>query len=130
MSQTIIINERVILIRINKLYHELMSPDELYEATRGIWKVGPRRNGVEYAFAIYNALVKEVYKVHNWYPACTFEYKTRNVFQAIQNIEKINRWEFDGEIAESNVRDKYICKSVKNYLPSYGGANPITYVNC
>jgi len=130
LNQSTVINEKVILIRINKLYHESMTQEELHEATRGIWKVGSRRNNVDYAFAVFKAIVKEVYKVHNWLPACTLEYKTRKVVKAIQNVNKIYRWEFEGEIAESNIRKKYIGKSVKNYLPSFGGANPITYVNC
>lgn len=129
MNQTII-NEKVILIRINKLYYALMTPEEMYEATRGIWRVGSKRNEVDYAFAVYQGIVKETYKVHQWYPACTFEYKTPGMLSAIQKVNKTGRWEFEGEIAESNIREKYVGRSVKNYLPSFGGANPITYVNC
>ena len=47
------ISHKVILITINKLYRSRMSSDELYESTRGIWKVGKRRERAEFAFAIY-----------------------------------------------------------------------------
>ena len=130
MNQLAVINEKVMLIRINKLFYESMTPEELYEVTRGIWKVGTRRNDVDYAFAVYKAVVKEVYKIYDWLPACTLEYKTRRIIKAIQNVNKINRWEFNGGIAENNIRNKYIGKSIKSYLPSFGGANPIIYVNC
>ena len=124
------ITENVILIRINRLFHKNITEEELYEATRGIWRVGSRRENADYAFSVYKGKVKEVFVIKSWFPACTLHYKTRIMRDAIQNIDKTRRWEFDGEIAESNVRDKYIGKSVKNYLPSFGGTNPIIYVNC
>jgi len=44
-----------------------MSPEELYEVTRGIWKVGERsRNQVEYAFSIFQGIVLEIYRVDQW----------------------------------------------------------------
>jgi hypothetical protein len=39
------------------------------------------------------------------------------------------RWEFEGEIADKNLRSKYIGKSVQNYLKP-GNQNPIKYENC
>ncbi len=48
-----IVHHKAILITINKLYRSNMTPLELYEATRGIWVVGPRRNRAEYAMAVY-----------------------------------------------------------------------------
>lgn len=129
-SQEVGINEKVILVRINKLYREFMTEEEMYEATRGIWRVGPRRNEADYAFTVYQGFVKEIYKINRWYPACTLEYKTRPMLKAIQDVKQIGRWEFDGMVAENNIRDKYIGRSIKSYLPSFGGANPIIYINC
>lgn len=37
------ITEPSIIIRPNQLYHSGMSDEELYDATRGIWKLGERR---------------------------------------------------------------------------------------
>jgi hypothetical protein len=39
------------------------------------------------------------------------------------------RWEFEGEVAESEIREKYLKKSVKRYLTA-NSQNPIKYVNC
>lgn len=124
------ISENVMLIRINKLYRELMSPEEMYEATREIWIVGERRYRADYAFTVFNGIVKEVYKINQWFPACTLEYKTRAILEAIKTVDSSKRWEFDGQIADVSIREKYLDKSVRHYLPSFGGANPIKYVNC
>ena len=123
------IDENVILIRINKLYHESMSEEEMYEATRGIWKIGVRREKADYAFAIYQGEVKEVFYIGSWFPACTLHYNTRNMQDAISNVKMKGRWEFEGTLAEDSIRDKYIGKSFKHYLP-HGASNPIIYANC
>lgn len=54
------VRHKAILITINKLYRSDMSGLELYEATRGIWVVGNRRNTVHYAFAVFQGIVREV----------------------------------------------------------------------
>ena len=70
-SEKGIIEEPVILIRINKLYRHGMSDIELYDATRGVWKVGARRERASYAFAVFEGIVREVYKINEWFPAGT-----------------------------------------------------------
>lgn len=47
------ITEPSILIRINRLYRYGMSDSELYDATRSAWVVGPQRESVQLAIAIY-----------------------------------------------------------------------------
>ncbi len=96
------ISEPAILIRINKKYHENMSRLELFEATRGVWKVGLRREKAYLAFAVYRGIVKEVYAIHSWHPTGTLRYQTRD------DVNAPNRWEFEGELAPQDVRDKYI----------------------
>lgn len=123
------IEENVILIRINKLYHDAISVDELYEVTRGIWRVGIRREKAEYAFSIYKGIVKEVFIIESWHPACTTPYKLRSMIEAISNVEKSGRWEFKGKLAEEKIRNKYIGKSFKEYF-KFGASNPIIYINC
>ena len=123
------ITENVLLIRINRLYHEHITEEELYEATRGIWKIGIRRERADYAFSVYKGQVKEVYEIKSWFPACTLPYKTRNMQDAISKVRKEGRWEFEGDIAQDDVREKYIGTSVKHYF-SFGASNPITYINC
>jgi hypothetical protein len=125
MNNEIEIREKVVLIRISKLYSESMTAEELYEATRGVWKVGPRRDEAEFAFSIANGEVKGIYKIESWLPAGTLKYQTR----PRADIEVEGRWEFEGRLAGGEISDQYLGKSVKHYLPR-GASNPITYINC
>ena len=113
-----------LLVRINQLYRVDMTPVELYEATRGIWKVGgPRRSRVKYALAVFEGIVREVYSVGGWAPAGTSRYDTRE----FESDELVDRWEFTGTVAPHEVRSRYIGKSVASYfLP--GNANPVMYL--
>lgn len=74
------IKDAVILIRINQRYRHGMSSQELYEATRGIWKLSPHRaERATYAFALFEGIVREVYEIEQWHPAGTLEYETREL---------------------------------------------------
>lgn len=119
------ISEPVILIRVNRLYRAGMSAEELYEVTRAAWKVGARRNGAEYAFAVYKGVVREVYRINTWHPAGTTRYQTRRSV----DVAVAGRWEFEGIVAEAAVRDKYVGRSVADYF-AVNSQNPISYVNC
>lgn len=115
------ITENVIAIKINQAYRENMTELELYEATRGCWKVDVNRaEKAQYAFCIYKGIIKEVYKIIEWLPAGTIPRPT------LPDAETpADRFEFVGEIAK-NIRDKYIEKSIAN-LYKKGEANPIKY---
>jgi hypothetical protein len=115
------IKHRVVLIVINRLYRSDMTAEELYEATRGIWKIGPKRNKAEFAMAVYQGIVREVYKIRRWLPAGTFKYKTRDS----RGFKGSGRWEFEGEVAH-DVRDRYIDFSVRDLLGKKS-QNPIRY---
>ena len=54
------------LIRINELYRGGMNETELYDATRGIWKVGEERVKAKYAFAVFEGVIREVYEISQW----------------------------------------------------------------
>lgn len=114
------IRDDAILITINRLYRSDMTPRELFEATRGIWKVGKQREKVDYAMAVYQGVVREVYAVRSWHPAGTLKYLTRADIDARRDS---GRWEFDGEVAPDEVRARYVGFSVGK-----GGQNPIRYV--
>lgn len=117
----ITIQHRAILITINQLYRSDMSPLELYEATRGIWVIGPRRHGADYAMAVYDGIVREVYKIDRWYPSGTLDYKTRDATYFSDCDPP--RWEFSGKVAE-DIRGEYVGRYV-----GPGSQNPIRYVN-
>jgi uncharacterized protein len=99
-----------------------MSDVALYEATRGVWKIGPDR--VRYALAVYEGMVKEVYEIAHWQPALTTPYTTRKLDPALA----AGRFEFVGKRAPDGVRHLYLGKSVAAHFKK-GAQNPIAYVN-
>jgi hypothetical protein len=111
--------EPALLITINQTYRPDMSPLELYEATRGFWRVGERRDGAHYAFAVYEGVVREVYGIRAWFPAGTLVYQTRKVGANRGS----GRMEFEGEVAHE-IRNRYVGRFIGK-----GGQNPIRYVN-
>ena len=120
------IQHPVVLIRINRLYRHNMPPDELYEATRGVWKVGERREGAKFAFAVFEQVVREVYAIEQWHTALSTPYVYREKELAARDLT--GRWEFTGKIAPDEIRALYRGCSVRNYL-AQGAQNPVAYVN-
>ena len=119
-TRSVEVRHKAILFTINKLFHIGMSPQELLEATQGFWVVGPRKDQAEYAMAVYQGIVLEVYRILCWYPAGTIKFKTRDSSE----YKNSARWEFAGRIAY-NIRDQYVGSSVGK-----GGQNPVRYLNC
>lgn len=115
----------VVLIRIRQEYRPGMSAEALYEATRGVWVMGRRREGAKYAMAVYDGIVREVYEIDAWHPAGTTEYRSRLRAEVLVP----GRWEFTGTRASEDIRDRYVGRSVAATW-ARGAANPITYVNC
>lgn len=103
---------RVILIRINRLFHHAITADELYEATRQWWRVDPDHRKPEFAFSVYDGIVRAVYRidVEGW---------TRR---------DDGRRAFTG-VADPEMEQQYVWKNVSHYLPT-GNQNPIRYINC
>lgn len=119
------IDDPVLLVRISNTYRPDLTPDELYDATRGSWKLGDRRKDVRYVLSVYDGIVQEVYEVHRWAPGGSTYYKT-NVHPGPHSPD---RWEFVGSVAPPEIRSKYRNQSVRRYL-SPRNQNPVRYVNC
>ncbi|QII21791.1 hypothetical protein G6R31_06320 [Deinococcus wulumuqiensis R12] len=118
-----VITDPVMLIRINKLYWHGMPAQELYEATRGIWKVAKwRQQEVKYALAVFEGVVREVYTTESWHPAGQTPYQTRPA----EEVSDPQRWEFVGHVAPEEVRRRYLYHSVAAYFSKHS-QNPIAY---
>ena len=118
------IREPGILIRITHAYEFGMTDAELYDATRSGWRVGKQREAAEYAFSVYEGVIKEVYKISRWVPAgSTFNYRYLG-----RAKKRSGRWEFVGVIADELLRRRYVDRYVGHLFPK-GAANPISYVN-
>ncbi len=105
------IDDRVVLIRINKLFRHGMTDEELYTATRQWWVMNPRRRP-EFALAVFNGVVRAAYKIDpdGW------------------QREKNRRWQFAGS-RDAGAEAKYAWRDVRAYAKQ-GAQNPIKYVNC
>jgi hypothetical protein len=109
-----------LLVRVNRLYRHGMSADELYEVTRGVWKVSPRREGARLALAVFEGVVREVYEIEAWHPAGSTPYRFREL------MDRKGRWEFTGRVAPEPIRSRYRGKSVAAYLKK-GLQSPVLY---
>ena len=114
-----------LLIRINRLYRHNMTAQELYEATRGVWKLGSRCIKARYAFAVFEGVVREVYEIDSWHSAATTPYETRDATKLTTD----GRREFIGHVADVAIRDEYVGRSVADRFRK-GLQSPVVYVNC
>jgi len=135
-KQKVNITEPSIIIRINKAFRYSMTPMELYDYTRGHWVINPdNAKSAKYAFSVYEGIIQEVYEIASWFKAGT----TYSVRENTAHTDKwrkpdvsdpiVNkRYEFVGNLAPQEVREKYILKSVE-HLFNKGNSNPIMYLN-
>jgi hypothetical protein len=115
-----------LLININRMYRPNMTVHDLYDATRSAWKLGPKREKIEFALSVYGGVVREVYEISGWAPGGS----TMKVRDADGRADsRSDRFEFVGQIADDAVRDRYLGRSVAHYFKP-GAQNPIMYVNC
>ena len=123
-ARPLTVTDPVILIRINRLYRDGMTEDELYDATRSCWKLGSRRNLAKYALAVFEGVVREVYEIAGWHEGGSTPCKS-----GIHKKPRTERrWEFTGQKAEDSVRSRYVGRSVAGYF-TQGQQNPVKYVN-
>lgn len=125
------ITEPAVLIRINKAFRYSMTDMELYDFTRGQWKLNPNNaSKAKYAFGIYQGIIQEVYEVLHWYPAgSTYSVRQGPNNVDIEELETLEgRHEFVGNLAPKEIREKYKYKAVDHYFKK-GNSNPIMYLN-
>ena len=129
--------EPFIIIRINKLYHKDISEIDLYDGTRGHWRVNINRvkdpvNGelkYKYALAVYQGQVMEVYEIKDWYPAYSTFYSDSQRREPDPSTLKSGklRFEFVGKIAEEAIRSKFKNKVLPKDIMPRGSQYPIIY---
>ncbi len=113
-AKPVTVRHAALLLTVNRLYRGDMTradgttTEELYEITRGAWKVGGRRENAECAIAVFHGVAREVYRIDGWRPAGG------------------GRWEFSGTVAK-DIRGEYVGKFVgKN---KRGHISPVRGVN-
>jgi len=127
-ASPITVTEPVILINIRQTFNPRLTDQELYDATRSAWRV--KKDNVKrdtgspvpvYAFAMASGIVREVYRITDWFPAGT----TMPNKQMTKRDE--GRWEFVGQI-DRQMSNRYRGKKVDGLSPKL--QNPIRYLNC
>jgi uncharacterized protein len=116
------VREPAMLIRISRRYRHGMTPIELYDVTRGVWRCGPDRAKARYAFAVFDGIVKEIYEIERWFPAGR-TFSTRNP----RGVRNAARWEFVGRRAPERMRARYLNRSVQHHFR--GSQAPFVYVS-
>jgi hypothetical protein len=111
------VEDDVIFININGQYKRGFSLKEIYEATKASWVISKNRVGkLRFVLSEYKGLIIEVFEVENWYEVPTVD----------KNGKSKIRWGFNGKVANVEIRNKYINKSVA-HAKKRGAANPIYY---
>ena len=119
------VDDNLLLIKITQRYKNNMSPQELYDATRGYWKLSlENAKKVDYVLSVYDGIVVEVYEPVEWFPALS-TFMDRPGKPNPENLK--NRCEFIGKIADENIRKQYIDKYVNDFF-AHSQMNPIKYV--
>src|SRR4051812_44563290 len=109
-----------VVLRINKLWHPEMNVDDVYDAVRGWWVIGPNRADCEYAIAVANGIVRGVFRIHGWHPRRKGDYNWED------DAPDKPRWGFDG--APAPELEHLIGSDISELFPR-GSANPVTYLN-
>jgi hypothetical protein len=122
VHKKVVITEPCILVKINQSFRHGMGAVELYDATRSAWPLGPDKDKAVYAMAIYEGIVQEVYSIAGWFKNT----QTFNTRKSTAEPDKEARWEFVGNIAPNEIRNKYLLADVTDYI---GPRFPIDYVN-
>jgi serine/threonine protein kinase len=126
------IDEPVVAININKQYPHVRSAEDLYNSTRGIWRLNRERaNRAKYAFSVYQGIIREVYEIEKWVPTrdetkAYWDEREREQGKYFHSEVRSGRSEFIGRLAPEDVRKKYVGKQ----MPVRHSQNPIRYFNC
>lgn len=102
--------EPTLIVVINKAWNPTLSKDELYDATRGHWRVGKQsRDAVSLVIGVAGQRVRSVFRPARWFPS--------------PNTGEEGRWGFEGTSAED--LESIIGTSVRRIGPPKGAANPV-----
>lgn len=126
------INDPVIAINIYQQFEYCRNSSDLYECTRGSWRLNRRHaEKARFAFAVFQGVIKEVHEIDHWVPVTQrrtdfWVERLKSQGRIINPLELEGRSDFVGRVASEEVRKKYVGKS----LPVRHGQNPIRYFNC
>jgi len=107
-----------VLLRINRRWKPGMSDDDIYDAGRGWWVMGEKRDACEYAIFVAGGEVRAVFRIHHW--------ALRRPGDPGWQAGKKPRWGFDGEPVPEL---RHLVGTDVSWLFPPGAANPVRYLN-
>lgn len=127
------IKHRIMVIKINKLYHREMAKTDLYDTVRGVWRASIKKaKTVDYVFGVYNSLIVAVYKPTHWYICKDATDKlpkhSRVLTEKIANRIFFVDEEYERTALMDTVEKFYYGKSIANLKINQSAQNPITYL--
>lgn len=128
------IKHRILVIKINKLYHRGIDKNILYDAVRGVWRVSKQKTKtIEYVFGVYHSLIVAVYKPSEWF-VCKENMDRLPRQDAILTTKTENRLFFIDKSFEQGLpldenESFYLGKSIAGLKLNQSAQNPITYLN-
>lgn len=104
------ISEPTVFFIINRAWRADMGEGDIYEATRGHWRIGARnRRETTYAMGVAFGVVRGVYRIESWFPS--------------QQEGEDGRWGFVGQHAPE--MRHFLGTSVRHLVPERGAQNPV-----
>ena len=122
-AEPVTVEEPALAINIAQTFHYGISSRDLYDMTRGVWRLNRNRaSRLDLVLAVHDRIIRAAYRPETWHPAGTTDYARREI-----DPEKAEgRWEFTGAMAAEEKREKYVGCRPENISFSQ---NPIRYVN-
>lgn len=107
----------IVMFVISKSVKHASTEEELYDMTRGNWRIGPNsQNTAEIALGIADGIIRSAYRIDSWGKS-----SERYAPEVAKGLEK--RSYFNGHTTEET--DAWIGSSVRHLAPSKGAANPV-----
>ncbi len=106
------VDARILFVKINRAYRPTNGPTEIYEHTRGHWKLSERgRAAVPYAAGVAFGVIRGVYRIDSWFES--------------EQPGDVGRWGFHGEPAAE--LGHIVGTSVRHLFKVDGQQNPVAY---
>jgi hypothetical protein len=103
-----------VMFIINRAWRADMSPDEIFQATRGHWRIGAAsRSRVSTAMGVAYGVVRGVYRIESWYPS--------------SKPGEDGRFGFEGH-EDRELAGRFLGTSVRHLVPERGAQNPVRLV--
>lgn len=104
------ISDDCLIININRSYKRGAGLNSIYNATKETWDIkAHRREKVNYILSEYRGLIVEVFEVESWYPKDRPYNKNAKKYG-----QTYTGYGFNGRIANDDIREVYINKSISH----------------